>query len=157
MTDNYLNLFCLVDGKSTSEAFFVEIESTETISCLKDAIKAKQSPDFSDVAADKLTLWRVSVPISEDDDEIPILLDNVPTKNKKILVPVTRLSKVFPRALSKETVHIMVQRPPRVPKRDREEDAGPSFKRMRLHTYALRDATEEASQTEKAVTPCYKQ
>ncbi|KAF9088057.1 hypothetical protein BGX27_002805 [Mortierella sp. AM989] len=40
-----------------------------------------------------LTLWRVSIHIPEDDDdEIPILLSNIVTNNKKKLGPATRLS-----------------------------------------------------------------
>ncbi|KAG9065188.1 hypothetical protein KI688_002511 [Linnemannia hyalina] len=64
---NHLTLFCLVDG-----AFPVEIESTKTIGDLKKLIKAEQSPDFDDIVANNLTLWRVSIPDDENDDEQPI-------------------------------------------------------------------------------------
>ncbi|KAF9276351.1 hypothetical protein BGZ74_003672, partial [Mortierella antarctica] len=111
MTDNHLSLFCLVDGESTSNAFPVEVESTKTIGDFKKLIKVEKANDFSDVDADKLTLWRVSIPITDDDDELPILLNNV-TSDKKKLGPATRLSKVFPAELPEETVHIIVQRPP---------------------------------------------
>ncbi|KAG0048432.1 hypothetical protein BGZ89_004598 [Linnemannia elongata] len=62
MTENPLTLFCLVDGESTSNAFPVGIESTKTIGDLKDLIKAKKTIDFSDVDANKLTLWRIFIP-----------------------------------------------------------------------------------------------
>ncbi|KAG0080939.1 hypothetical protein BGZ92_000406 [Podila epicladia] len=114
MDNNPLTLFCLVDGEATSQAFPVEIESTKTIGSLKQCIKTDKTPRFDDVAADELTLWRVSVPITDDNDEIPILLSSV-TSNKKKLGPATRLSKVFPEELPEETVHILVQRPPRAP------------------------------------------
>ncbi|KAK3838833.1 MAG: hypothetical protein J3R72DRAFT_512002 [Linnemannia gamsii] len=53
------------------------------------------------------------MPITED-DEIPILLNNVTDKDRKKLGTATRLSKVFPESLPEETIHIIVQRPPQV-------------------------------------------
>ncbi|KAF9307968.1 hypothetical protein BG003_011803, partial [Podila horticola] len=97
-----------VEGESTP--FPVKIEFTETIGELKKAIKAEKANDFRDVDADKLTLWKVSIQITDDDDEIAILLNSV-TGDKKKLGPATRLSKVFPEELPEKTVHIIVQRP----------------------------------------------
>ncbi|KAF8905174.1 hypothetical protein BGZ58_006417, partial [Dissophora ornata] len=113
MTDNGLSLFCLVDGDAMSNAFSVKATFTDTVDDLKGAIKVKKTNDFQDVDADKLTLWRVSLPIPEDDDdELPILLNSIDTKDKKKLGPATRLSKVFPGDMPEETVNIIVQRPP---------------------------------------------
>lgn len=114
MTDKplTLTLFCLVDGEATSQAFSVDIEQTKTVDQLKKVIKTEKAPRFDDVAADELTLWRVSIPIVEEDDELPILLDNVDDKVKKKLGPATRLSKVFPEDLPEETIQVIVQRPP---------------------------------------------
>ncbi|KAG0206982.1 hypothetical protein BGX31_002636, partial [Mortierella sp. GBA43] len=75
----------------------------------KDLIKAKNTIDFSDVDANKPTLWRVSAAIT-DDDEVPILLDSLDEKKK--LGPATRLSKAFPEEPPEEIVHIILQRPP---------------------------------------------
>ncbi|KAF9314604.1 hypothetical protein BG003_003982 [Podila horticola] len=83
MTDNLMRLFCLVNGEPTSNAFPVEIKSTKTIGDLKDLIKTKKTPEFDDIAADKLTLWRVTIPITDDDNEIPILLNNITSDRKK--------------------------------------------------------------------------
>ncbi|KAG0320827.1 hypothetical protein BG000_003444 [Podila horticola] len=84
MMDNRMGLFCLVDGEATSIAIPVEIESTKTIGDLKDLIKTKKTPRFDDIAADELTLWRVSIPDAvDDDDDLPILLDNIPGKDRK--------------------------------------------------------------------------
>ncbi|KAF9311595.1 hypothetical protein BG003_007208 [Podila horticola] len=110
MTDNILTLFCLVDGEATSQAFYIEINQTKTVDHLRGAIKDKNPDTFNGVDAMELTVWRVSLPIIED-EEIPILLNNV-TSDKKKLRPATRLSKVFPEELPEETVHIVVQRPP---------------------------------------------
>ena len=113
MTNNLLCLFCLVNGEATP--FSIKIPSSDTVDDLKNlVVNGDQAPAFRDVAAKDLTLWRVSIPISDDDndDEIPILLDNVTTKDKKKLGPATRLSKMFPGDLPDETIHIIVQRPP---------------------------------------------
>ncbi|KAH7055035.1 hypothetical protein BKA57DRAFT_489829 [Linnemannia elongata] len=121
MTDNRLSLFCLVDGEATP--FSVEVDRTKTIDHLKDLIKAKKTPEFDDIAADKLTLWRVSisddmlihrhVSIPDDNDnEQPILLDN--WSEKKKLKATAKVSKVFEAELLEDTIHIIVGRPLRV-------------------------------------------
>ena len=102
-------LYCVVDGQSTP--FPVEISSAKTVGHLKHAIKDENANELRDVDAKQLTLWKVSIPAT-DDEEI-ILLDNVAGKDKKKLGSFIRLSKVFPKELPQETVHIIVQRPPR--------------------------------------------
>ncbi|KAG0059739.1 hypothetical protein BGZ89_000156 [Linnemannia elongata] len=114
MTNNPLTLFCLVDGEGTSNAFSVKIASTDTVDDLKEHIKTKKSPEFDDIAADKLTLWSVSIPDDDDDDEIPIVLDNVNNKDKKKLRATRGLLEVFLDKPPKNTIHVIVQRPPPV-------------------------------------------
>ncbi|KAG0271650.1 hypothetical protein BGZ95_000502 [Linnemannia exigua] len=112
MTDNRLSLFCLVDGQSTSNAFSVKPKLMDTIDDLKVLISARLE---GDTLSKDLTLWRVSIPISdEDDNDLPVLLDTVLKKDKKKLSPATRLSKVFLADLLDETVHVIVQHPPPV-------------------------------------------
>ncbi|KAF9389902.1 hypothetical protein CPB97_010415 [Podila verticillata] len=111
MTDNRMSLFCLVDGEATSSAFSVKISSSDTVDDVKDLIKAKNSIAFSDIDANELTLWRVSIPITKD-NVAPILLDSVADMDKLELSPATRLSRVFPEELPEEIVHIIVKRPP---------------------------------------------
>jgi hypothetical protein len=96
MTNNPLTLFCLVDGEATSQAFSVEIDPTKTVDGLKKVIKAEKTPRFDDIAADELTLWCVCVEITDDEEELPIVLDKL--NEKKKLGPATRISKVFPRS-----------------------------------------------------------
>ncbi|KAI8361002.1 hypothetical protein B0O80DRAFT_422126 [Mortierella sp. GBAus27b] len=91
-------------------AFPVSASSASTVGELKDLIKTKKTPEFDDLAADKLTLWKVCIAIT--DEELPILLDRL--NEKKKLGPATRISKVFTEELPEETVHIVVQRPPQV-------------------------------------------
>ncbi|KAF9306730.1 hypothetical protein BG003_000948, partial [Podila horticola] len=94
MTDT-LTLFCLVDGETTSKAFPVDISSTSTIGHLKKLIKAEKAPRFDDVAADELTLWQVSIPTSDydDDEEVLVALDKL--NEKKKLSPATLISRLF--------------------------------------------------------------
>ncbi|KAG0361522.1 hypothetical protein BG005_008112 [Podila minutissima] len=116
MTNTHLTLFCLVDGEATSQAFSIEIDQTKTVHDLKGAIKTKKAPRFDDVAAHKITLWRVSIPDDDDDEEeeedLPILLDNIPGKDKKKLEARRELSDVFDDKPAKIMVHAIVQRPP---------------------------------------------
>ncbi|KAG0363877.1 hypothetical protein BGX24_004833, partial [Mortierella sp. AD032] len=120
MTDNRLRLFCLVNGEATSNAFPIEIESTKTIGDLKELIKTKKANDFQDVDADKLTLWRVSISVADDnnddndddDEDLPILLVNVLKNDKKRLKAVTqKVTDVFGYEPAENTIHIIVQRP----------------------------------------------
>jgi hypothetical protein len=113
MTDNFLTLFCIVDGESTS--FPAVIDPTKTVGELKDEIKTKKAPEFDDIAADKLSLWKVEIPDDDDDEEIPILLNAVSTKDKKKLKASRELKKFFTEPPPKETIHIIVQRPPPAP------------------------------------------
>ncbi|KAF9359030.1 hypothetical protein BGX34_008572 [Mortierella sp. NVP85] len=76
-----ITLFCLLEG--TDSFFPVDIERTKTVGHLKDAIKDKKSPSppkFKDIAADELTLWRVSIPVVN----LPALL--APLSDKKKLL-----------------------------------------------------------------------
>ncbi|KAF9308167.1 hypothetical protein BGZ91_007932, partial [Linnemannia elongata] len=110
MTDNHLNLFCLVDGLPSSRTFEIEVSATRTIAHLKDLIKTKQTPAFDDITVDQLSLWRVSVAVTDDDNEAPILLDNLPVKKK--LRATKKLHMVFAADFPEDTIHIIVQRPP---------------------------------------------
>ncbi|KAF9118081.1 hypothetical protein BGW39_001492 [Mortierella sp. 14UC] len=85
MINNRLNLFCLVDGEATSNAFSVEIDPTKTVYHLKNLIKAKKTPRF-------------------------LIETDSPTE----LDPTDDLSDVFEETPPKKTIHIIVQRPPPV-------------------------------------------
>lgn len=107
MIDNLLILFCVVDGESTP--FPVEIESAKTVGQLKDAIKEKKSPEFDDIAADKLTLWRVSITLGPLKDRKPIILSKVESATE--LDPGNDISDDFEETPPKKTIHVIVQRP----------------------------------------------
>ncbi|KAF9315303.1 hypothetical protein BG003_003172 [Podila horticola] len=103
MADNFMTLFCLVDGESTP--FPVEIESTKTIGELKKAIKAEKVNDFSDVDADKLTLWKVSISVLPKKERKEISLADIPSKEET-----DDVSDVFKEQPPKKTIHIIVRR-----------------------------------------------
>ncbi|KAG0253847.1 hypothetical protein BGZ95_006191, partial [Linnemannia exigua] len=114
MADDPLTLFCLVDGESLSSAFPVEIESSKTIGHLKKLIKTETPDKFIGVNVRDLALWRVSIPISNvDNNNLGALLDKVPDKDKMNLTsPAMRLSEIFPEGLLDRTVHVIVHPPP---------------------------------------------
>ncbi|KAF9984705.1 hypothetical protein BGZ65_012828 [Modicella reniformis] len=107
MTDNPLTLFCLAEGETTS--FPVEVDPTKTVDHLKELIKTKKSPEFDDFAADKLTLWRVSLPVVPKKDRKAISLADVLMKEE--LDETDDISDVFEEKPPKKTIHIIVQRP----------------------------------------------
>ncbi|KAF9920790.1 hypothetical protein BGZ67_000991, partial [Mortierella alpina] len=104
-----MTLFCLVDGETLSRAFSVKIQPDDSVDDLKEFIKAKKAHDFSDIDANSLTLWKVSLSIPDDEEETSITLDAL--SDKKRLPPTNRLSKLFLEAPLEDTIHIIVQRP----------------------------------------------
>ncbi|KAF8923165.1 hypothetical protein BGZ47_004977, partial [Haplosporangium gracile] len=93
-----------------SMPFSVDIDASKTVDHLKKLIKTEKANDFQDVDADKLTLWRVSIPLVPKKDRKDISLGDVPLKEE--LDETDDLSDVFPDKLPKKTIHIIVQRPP---------------------------------------------
>ena len=77
MDNNSLTLFCLVDGEATSNAFSIKIPSSGTVDDLKDLIKTKKVPEFDNIAADKLALWRVSIPVIAAYKHNPVLVSTI--------------------------------------------------------------------------------
>ncbi|KAF9980509.1 hypothetical protein BGZ65_005016 [Modicella reniformis] len=102
---NTLTLFCAVDGESNP--FSVKVGSTASVDELKDAIKIK-THEFEDIAADKLTLWKVS--ISDTDDEV-FKLNRLPEDQKEKLNPRSEITMMFGSSPPKDTIHVIVERP----------------------------------------------
>ncbi|KAG0354480.1 hypothetical protein BG005_006448, partial [Podila minutissima] len=68
-------------------------------------------PDtFNGVDAKSLTLCKVSIPTTEDNDETSISVDIVSNNNKKLTNPKIRLSTLFPQSPD-DDIYIFVQRP----------------------------------------------
>ncbi|KAG0212245.1 hypothetical protein BGX28_006598 [Mortierella sp. GBA30] len=110
MIANQFTLFCLLDGESTSNTFSVKAATSDTVDDLKKLIKAEKSNDFSDVDADKLTLWCVSIPVVPENKHNPVILNQIDSPTE--LSPTDDLSDVFHEMPPKKTIHIIVQRPP---------------------------------------------
>ncbi|KAF9974932.1 hypothetical protein BGZ75_000672, partial [Mortierella antarctica] len=107
---NKMTLFCLMDGESLSKAFSIKIHLDDTVDDLKKLIKTEQAPAFDNLTANSLTLWKVSVPISDDDEEeAPFLLDALSEKKK--LNPRNDISVVFGGEQPKKSDLVVVQRP----------------------------------------------
>ncbi|KAG0375054.1 hypothetical protein BGX24_009603 [Mortierella sp. AD032] len=107
MASSILNIYCLIDGEGTSNAFPVEIESTKTIGDLKKLIKAEQSPDFDNIVANNFILWRASIP--DDNQSSAITIEALDDKTE-LDKPRTRLSQLFPESPDDNT-YILVQLP----------------------------------------------
>ena len=58
--DHAITLQCWVIGNDPSRVFPVEIAKTKTIGALKKAIKDEKKPEFDQLVADILVLWKVS-------------------------------------------------------------------------------------------------
>jgi len=104
-----LRLFCYVLGDYPSRVFPVNIDSSETIGDLKDAIKAKKSPIFNDVSADMLDLFKVSIAA---DDMFKNGTDGNKFEDTRSLRPTSKLSRVFPEPLLDDHIHVVVKPPP---------------------------------------------
>ncbi|GJJ67990.1 hypothetical protein EMPS_00336 [Entomortierella parvispora] len=104
---NNLTLFCLVEGDSTP--FPIKIELTSSIGELKDEIKLKKTPEFDDIAADRLTLWRVSIPVAPLNERRSVSLKDFNSAAE--LDPTDDVSDVFKETPPKKTIHVIVQPP----------------------------------------------
>ena len=111
MTDS-VTLFCLVDGKATP--FSVKMSYNGTVDELKKELEAELAPQFNDATTKDLALWRVSIPVANDDDEdFPVFLNNIHKDNKKRLKSVLhKVTDIFGYGAAENTIHIIVQWPP---------------------------------------------
>ncbi|KAF9082815.1 hypothetical protein BGX27_004383, partial [Mortierella sp. AM989] len=101
-----LTLYCLVEGQSTRNAFYIEIEPTKTVADLRKDIHSAKPVVFNRVDENDLTLWRVSLP--DDDEKSTIALHAL--DKKEILHPRHQLSKLIPLLLD-DNMYIIVQPP----------------------------------------------
>ncbi|KAG0296276.1 hypothetical protein BGZ97_004575, partial [Linnemannia gamsii] len=109
MATNTLTLFCLINGDPTSNAFSVKIPSSDTVDDLKNLIKTTQSPDFNDIAAKNLTLWRVTIPVVAGKIHEAVFLNEIDAKTE--LVAIDEISELFKKkTLPKKSIHIIIER-----------------------------------------------
>ncbi|KAF8329975.1 uncharacterized protein EI90DRAFT_3061127 [Cantharellus anzutake] len=100
-----LHLNCWLLGDDASQVFPVAISKTATVGILKIAIKEQKTVAFQHVDANDLALWKVSIPVDDGFDA------NVELENKPALLPVKRLSRLFPDQPDDQDLHIIIQSP----------------------------------------------
>src|SRR5438045_3142714 len=96
-----ITLLCLVKGNTTANAFSVKISEDKPISELKKAIKVKKHKTFHGVEADKLKLWKVTIPNDCND-----LLSNLTLQDYVKLLATKKISKYFSDSPAKEHIHV---------------------------------------------------
>jgi hypothetical protein len=111
-----LTLVCLVKGNSLAHAFAVDVESSKLVSHLKKAIKEEKQNDFAYVDADKLKLWKVDIPLEEENDKIIAINTKINVNIQDELggvelTPTSKISKHFSSQPVDEHINIIVQRP----------------------------------------------
>ena len=102
---NMITIFCLVHGEPIANAFPVKIPLSDTISDLKKLIKEEKAPEFDDIAADKLKLWSISIPINDTEK-----LKNIEENSMQELFPTDEIADVFSTPLKKH-IHVIVKQP----------------------------------------------
>ncbi|KAK3811659.1 MAG: hypothetical protein J3R72DRAFT_463131 [Linnemannia gamsii] len=110
MANSRINLFCVVDGEPQLKAFSVKVTPADTVDDLKDLIKAKNPATFDGVDAKDLALWLASVPVATANKHNPVVLSKIRSPTE--LYPTQEISDVFRGKLPKDTIHIIVRRPP---------------------------------------------
>ena len=100
-----LELNCLVLGETQQHIFPVEIGTARSVGTLKELIKEKNRHAFQYVDANTLMLWKVSMPYSNIKDlaELP---------DGEALMPVMKLSVIFPNHEVGENIDIIIKLPP---------------------------------------------
>ncbi|KAG9062067.1 hypothetical protein KI688_006789 [Linnemannia hyalina] len=107
------SLWCIVDGDPMLRAFELVIPSSvTTLGQLRSYIHLRKPIWFKYLEAEDLTLWSVSIPITKDNEDTPILLEDVPSSDKNKLGPTDDVSELFQQVPLKKTIHVIVQRPP---------------------------------------------
>ncbi|CAB4410222.1 unnamed protein product [Rhizophagus irregularis] len=110
MSSFNITLCCLIHGNNISAAFPVKVDNDKTIGELKKIIKDENSNEFFGVDAKNLTLWKVEIPVNDDDkEEIKqlILQDNQKTK----LLGIRYIEDYWTDSPPKRCIHVIVEPP----------------------------------------------
>ncbi|KAG0012825.1 hypothetical protein BGZ81_001354 [Podila clonocystis] len=97
-----LSLNCMVEGDPT--AFPVNIQSTNTVGQLKQAIQAELRLN---IPSKDLMLWQVNIPDGASEEEMSNVLSRLNEENK--LSPLRRLQPQFPDGAAEGVIHIFVK------------------------------------------------
>jgi hypothetical protein len=101
-----ITLLCLVKGNTTANAFSVKISRDEPVSELKKAIKAEKAPEFDNFPADKLKLWKVTIPGDQDDQ-----LRNLTLEDSDELLAINEIGDYWTEKPPKKRIHVIVEPP----------------------------------------------
>ncbi|GET59098.1 kinase-like domain-containing protein [Rhizophagus irregularis DAOM 181602=DAOM 197198] len=101
-----ITLLCLVKGNTTASAFPIDINKDQLVGHLKKVIKAEKAPEFDNFPADKLRLWKVTIPGDQDDQ-----LRNLILQDSDELLAIRKISKYFPDSPPEEHIHVIVKLP----------------------------------------------
>ncbi|RHZ56297.1 hypothetical protein Glove_402g59 [Diversispora epigaea] len=108
-------LFCLVHGNTFKYAFPVKIKKNETVGDLKKVIKMKKPNNFANIDADRLILWKVSIPFDLSNDkrnvlEIDSKVDIKTVLEGEELLPIDNIKEHFDKP-TKKYIHIIIELP----------------------------------------------
>ena len=112
-----ITLFCLVKGNTTANAFEVDIEKGKSISHLKKVIKAEKQNDFTSIDADKLKLWKVTIPDDQDD-----LLSNLTLNDGNELLATREIGDYWTEKPPKRNIHVIISPPETTATSSREQE-----------------------------------
>src|ERR1044072_4572018 len=101
-----ITLLCLVKGNTTASAFPVDINKDQLVGHLKEAIKAKKQNDFAGIDADRLKLWKVTIPGDQDDQ-----LTNLKLQDSDELLAINDIGDYWPTSPPKKHIHVIVKLP----------------------------------------------
>ena len=101
-----ITLLCLVKENKTANAFPVHIDGNSLVGDLKDAIRAKKRNDFAGIDADRLKLWKVTIPGDQDDQ-----LRNLILQDSDELLAINDIRDYWPTSPPKKHIHVIVKLP----------------------------------------------
>lgn len=110
-----IRLNCLVWGDYPDlRTFSVEVKNTYNIDKLRDLIKGKKRQTFIETDANKLVLWKVNIPLYQQNDTLTALQSN-PWANIKdtlegsVMGVLNDISEYFEISPPKKNIHIIVE------------------------------------------------
>lgn len=107
-----MTLYCWVLGDEAEQYFLVEIPKTKGVAALQKVIKEEKRPQLDHLPADRLILWKVSIPFEETNAQLPAFQPKGDPNNGVVrLSPGDDLIDLFPVVPRRKCIHIIVQLP----------------------------------------------
>ena len=101
-----ITLLCLVKGNTLANAFPVDINKDQLVGHLKKVIKAEKQNDFAGIDADRLKLWKVTIPGDQDDQ-----LRNLILQDNEELSAINDIGDYWTTSPPKKHIHVIVKLP----------------------------------------------